>query len=112
MKSKRFSALAKICVWALFVTCGAAFAGSGLQTENGKTPALAPGKHFDRVLIIVLENQDYASEMRNAFLAKLAAQGTRFSSFKNLYHPSYPNYLAMIAGSSFGMHSDHQISFP
>src|SRR6202140_695909 len=112
MKSKRFSGLAKIFVAAILVTCGAAFATSGLQTENGKTPVLAPGKHFDRVLIIVLENQDYSSAMSNEFLAKLASKGTSFSTFKNLYHPSYPNYLAMIAGSSFGMHSDHQVNFP
>jgi hypothetical protein len=29
MKSKRFSGLAKICVLAVLVTCGAAFASSG-----------------------------------------------------------------------------------
>jgi len=112
MKSKRFSGLAKIFVAAILVTCGAAFTSSGLQTENGKTPVLAPGKHFDRVLIIVLENQDYSSAMRNEFFAKLASKGTSFSNFKNLYHPSYPNYLAMVAGSSFGMHSDRQINLP
>jgi Phosphoesterase family len=112
MKSKRFSGLAKICVSAVLVTCGAAFTSSGLQTENGKTPVWAPGKHFDRVLIIVLENQGYSSAMSNGFLAKLATKGTSFSNFKNLYHPSYPNYLAMIAGTSFGMHSDRQINLP
>jgi hypothetical protein len=112
MKSNRFSGLAKICVSALLVTSGAAFAGSGLQTENGKTPVLAPGKHFERVLIIVMENQDYRSAMSNEFFAKLASKGTSFTNFKNLYHPSYPNYLAMVAGSSFGMHSDHQINLP
>ena len=26
----------------------------------------------------------------------LAAQGCSFSNFRNLYHPSYPNYLAMV----------------
>ena len=112
MKRKRFSGLAKIWVLAVLVTCGAAFAGSGLQTENGKAPVLAPGKHFERVLTIVLENQDYSSAMSNEFLAKLATKGTSFTNFKNLYHPSYPNYLAMIAGSSFGMHSDRQINLP
>jgi hypothetical protein len=112
MKSKRFSGLARVCVWALLVTCGAAFASSGLQTENGKTPVLAAGKHFERVLIIVLENQDYRSAMSNEFFAKLASKGTSFTNFKNLYHPSYPNYLAMVAGSSFGMHSDRQINLP
>jgi hypothetical protein len=112
MTSKRFSGLAKIWVSALLVTCGAAFTGSGQQTENGKTPVLAPGKHFERVLIVVLENQDYSSAISNPFLAKLATEGASFTNFKNLYHPSYPNYLAMIAGSYFGTRSDHQISFP
>src|ERR1700694_1041561 len=112
MKRNRFSGLAQIWVAAVLVTCGAAFTSRGLQTENGKTPVLAPGKHFERVLIIVLENQDFSSAMSNEFLAKLATKGTSFSNFKNLYHPSYPNYLAMIAGASFGMRSDHQISFP
>lgn len=112
MKSKRFSALGRIWLAAVLVTCGAAFASSGLQSENGKTQVLAPGKHFDRVLIIVLENQGYSSAMSNEFLAKLATKGTSFRNFKNLYHPSYPNYLAMIAGSSFGMHSNSQINLP
>jgi Phosphoesterase family len=112
MKSKRFSGLAKIWISAVLLTCGAAFTTSGQQTENGKTPVLAPGKHFERVLIIVLENQDYSSAISNAFLAKLAAKGTSFTNFKNLYRPSYPNYLAMIAGTSFGMHSDRQINLP
>jgi len=111
MMGKRFSGLMKIWASAVFVTCAATFASSGLQTETGKTPDLPRGKHFDRVLIIVLENQGYSSAMRNEFLAKLATKGTSFTNFKNLYHPSYPNYLAMIAGSSFGMHSDHQVNF-
>jgi len=106
MKSKRFSGLAKICVFTLLITCAAAFASSGLQTENVKTPVLAPGKHFERVMIVVLENQDYTSAMSDQFLSKLASKGTSFSNFKNLYHPSYPNYLAMIAGTSFGTRSD------
>src|ERR1700694_3891170 len=112
MKSKPVSRIASIWVLAFLVTYGAAFTSSGLQTENGKPPVLAPGKHFERVLIIVLENQDYSSAMSNEFLAKLATKGTSFTNFKNLYHPSYPNYLAMIAGSYFGTRSDHQISFP
>jgi hypothetical protein len=112
VKSKRFSALVKIWLAAVLVICGAAFTSGGQQAENGKTPVLAPGKHFDRVLIIVLENQGYSAAMSNEFLAKLATKGTSFRNFKNLYHPSYPNYLAMIAGSSFGMHSNSQINLP
>jgi hypothetical protein len=65
MKSKRFSGLAKIWVWALLMTSGAAFAGGGLQTENGEPPVLPPGKHFGRVLVIVLEVQNYSSAIRD-----------------------------------------------
>jgi hypothetical protein len=69
------------------------------------------GKHFERVLIIVLENQDYTSAMGNDYLKALAKEGATFTNFKGLYHPSYPNYLAMIAGSSFGVRSDKQHTF-
>src|ERR1700686_2957494 len=79
------------------------------------TPA-PPPKHFDHVLIVVLENQNYESAIRNDLLKSLAQKGAIFSNFGNLYHYSYPNYLAMIAGSDFGTHkprllSDNQRTF-
>jgi hypothetical protein len=66
------------------------------QLNGADAPARRAGKHFDRVLIIVLENQNYTSTMKDKFLMDLAAQGCSFSNFRNLYHPSYPNYLACI----------------
>ena len=78
--------------------------------------ALAPvaitGKHFDRVLIIVLENQNYSSAMKDPFLAQLAERGASFSNFRALIHPSYPNYLAMVGGSLFGVRSNDQVTLP
>ena len=81
----------------------------------GTSPAPTP-KHFDHVLIVVLENQNYESAIRNDLLKSLAQKGAIFSNFGNLYHYSYPNYLAMIAGSDFGTHkpllfSDNQRTF-
>jgi hypothetical protein len=84
------------------------------------TPALVgpsgPPKHFDHVLIVVLENQNYESAIRNDLLKSLAQKGAIFTNFGNLYHYSYPNYLAMIAGTDFGVHaplllSDNQRTF-
>jgi Phosphoesterase family len=77
-------------------------------------PALvvSPGKHFDRVLIIVLENQNYSSAMEDPFLGHLAQTGASFSNFHALMHPSYPNYLAMVSGSVFGVQSNNQITLP
>jgi hypothetical protein len=79
------------------------------------TPAPQP-KHFDHVLVVVLENQDYESAIRSDLLKSLAQKGAIFSNFENLYHYSYPNYLAMIGGSDFGTHkpllfSDNQRTF-
>jgi len=70
---------------------------------NVKTPVLAPGKHFERVMIVVLENSNYTSAMSDQFLSKLASREPA-SVIQNLYHPSYPNYLAMIR-HSFGTRS-------
>lgn len=78
---------------------------------------LAPApKHFDHVLIVVLENQNYESAMQNDLLKSLAQNGVVFSNFGNLFHYSYPNYVAMISGSDFGIHrpqllSDNQRNF-
>jgi len=70
------------------------------------------GKHFDRVIVIVLENEDFSSAANDSFLSQLAKQGASFSNFRAETHPSYPNYLAMIAGSTFGVGSDSQKNFP
>ena len=78
----------------------------------------ANAHHFDRVLIIVLENADYEVAIRDKNLTELAAHGASFSNFHALFHPSYPNYLAMVAGTDFGTHrrakmfGDKQVNFP
>jgi len=89
--------------------------GFAQNTSTGASVVPLP-KHFDHVLLVVLENQDYESAIRNDLLKSLAQKGALFSSFGNLYHYSYPNYLAMIAGSDFGTHrplffSDNQRTF-
>ena len=90
----------------------------GKEEEAARAAARSKAHHFDRVLIIVLENVDYERAMRDPSLIALASQGASFSNFHALFHPSYPNYLAMIAGSDFGLHrrgsflGDKQVNFP
>ncbi|MGH9514029.1 MAG: alkaline phosphatase family protein [Terriglobales bacterium] len=91
---------------------------SGGQT-SGPTPvgsrAQHPRKHFDRVLIVVLENQAYVAAIKDKYLKQLADEGVELTDFHAMGHPSYPNYLAMIAGSTFGMKGlfgDNQKDFP
>ena len=91
---------------------------AGKEDEAARAAARARSHHFDRVLIIVLENVDYERAMQDPSLAALASQGASFTNFHALFHPSYPNYLAMIAGSDFGLHrrgsylGDRQVNFP
>ncbi len=63
---------------------------------------------FERVLIVVLENQDYATAIAEPVLQALAAQGASFTNFHGLFHPSYSNYLAMVAGKEIPTHFDTQ----
>jgi hypothetical protein len=88
-----------------------------LAQSASTSPTPPTPKHFDHVLVVVLENQDYESAMKNDLLKSVAGKGAIFTNFGNLYHYSYPNYLAMIAGSDFGKHaprlmSDRQKDFP
>lgn len=90
----------------------------GQKDEAARAAARSPAHHFDRVLIIVLENVDYERAIQNKDLTDLAAKGASFSNFHALFHPSYPNYLAMIAGTDFDIHrrgsflGDKQVNFP
>jgi len=91
---------------------------TGKQEEAAGAASRAKAHHFDRVLIIVLENVDYERAIRDPSLSALASQGASFTNFHALFHPSYPNYLAMIAGTDFGLHrrgsylGDRQVNFP
>jgi hypothetical protein len=90
----------------------------GKKEEAARAAARARAHHFDRVVIIVLENSDYEVARQDKNLAALSARGASFTNFHALFHPSYPNYLAMVAGTDFNIHhkgrlrSDNQVNFP
>ncbi|CAJ0836414.1 4787_t:CDS:2 [Entrophospora sp. SA101] len=67
------------------------------------SPDLASGKYFDRVITIVLENTDYTEAIKDKYLSYLANQGILLSNFHGVWHPSQPNYIAMIRGSKGGV---------
>lgn len=78
--------------------------GGALAGGEGPTAAeLASGRLFDRIFIIVLENTDFDRAMRAPFLYHLTTRGTLLTDFHAITHPSYPNYLAMVTGSTLGI---------
>ena len=63
----------------------------------------APGP---RVVVIVLENREYGEVIGNLyapFLNRLARRGALASRYYAIAHPSLPNYLALLGGSTFGV---------
>jgi hypothetical protein len=61
------------------------------------------------VFIIVLENQGYQDLIGNKsapYLNRLAARYSVVTDYFAVTHPSLPNYLALTAGSTFGLRSD------
>jgi hypothetical protein len=74
------------------------------QSASAAQPA---GRHFDHVVIVVMENQGVREALADDNIASLAKRGAWFPNYRALAHPSLPNYLAMVGGSTFGVEADH-----
>jgi len=56
-----------------------------------------------RVFVVILENTDADVAERLPFVARLAARGAQLQNYHGLTHPSQPNYIALISGSTHGV---------
>ncbi len=95
------SALATLVVAALVV----ANAASG--TDGANTATALP--RVDRVVVVVFENKEFGQVVGNAdapTLASLAQRYARLTNYRGVAHPSLPNYLALVSGSTQGITSD------
>lgn len=70
------------------------------------------GMQFKHVVVVVLENENYNAVMANEYFQKLAQQGTLFTHFFANFRPSYPNYLAMVAGDYLSTTGNKQLMLP
>ena len=62
---------------------------------------LAGNRHFDRILIVILENENAKNVFHVPYMDSLAKAGVYLDNYYAVAHPSYPNYLAMVAGKTF-----------
>ncbi|MCU1600118.1 MAG: phosphoesterase [Frankiales bacterium] len=89
---------------------------SAAPTATATRPPAAQG--ISKVLTIVEENHGTQSARAGMpYLASLADQYGVATDYRSLTHPSLPNYLAMAAGSTFGISDDdgpsaHPVSGP
>jgi hypothetical protein len=61
---------------------------------------------FERVVIIVFENEFRSYVMANPFMRALAAQGIELANYFGVMHPSNTNYVASLAGEICNVSQD------
>jgi hypothetical protein len=67
-------------------------------------------QRFSKVMIVVLENQDYSNAIKQPYLSLLAKRGALLINYHAETHPSMPNYISLVAGSDFGIASDDDVT--
>jgi hypothetical protein len=75
------------------------------------TPTLAPGEipALGRVFFVIFENREFSQVIGNATAPNfnaLAGEGALLTQYFAVTHPSFPNYLALISGQTFGIARD------
>src|SRR4051812_28707581 len=81
--------------------------GGVVTADAQSADAHSPGRHFDHVIIVVMENEGTRQALADPNIAALVKGGAWFSNYHALAHPSQPNYLALVGGSTFGIDHDH-----
>lgn len=59
------------------------------------------GRAFDRVFIIMFENELESTVLQDDYMRSLQARGVRLSDYHGVTHPSQPNYVATVTGLPF-----------
>jgi hypothetical protein len=66
--------------------------------------------NFDQIVLIMVENRDYknviGASSQMPLLNTLAQQNVLLSNYFSVTHPSLPNYIALVSGSTQGITSD------
>jgi len=92
---------------AVAVSLFAALAGMAFAQE-GAVPSGIP--HLDHVFVIMMENHGYHqifNSPNTQFINKYATSANLATNYFAVAHPSLTNYLEVVGGSNFGVHSDN-----
>jgi hypothetical protein len=81
------------------------------SSSNAANPASAPAaaSKSSHVFVIVMENKEYGDVIGSSSAPYVNALARRYAAptrFYGVSHPSLPNYLALTAGTTFGVQSD------
>lgn len=75
-------------------------------------PSVTFASNFKKVVWVIFENENSTSALNQPDFKKYASLGVLFTNFFAESHPSQGNYIAMIAGSNFGVKLDLPVNLP
>jgi phospholipase C len=100
------SAIAAVAA-ALVATSLIACANGG--AASAPVPPAAKPSPGSRIVLVVMENKERGSVIGSGSAPYVNRLARRYATPRNYFgvsHPSLPNYLALVGGSTFGVHSD------
>lgn len=106
MRSRHRLLAALTCLVAA-VSCGGC--GGGRPAAQPTTRASPPSATASHLVVLVMENREYADVIGRPDAPYTNSLATRSAVATNdfaIRHPSLPNYIALIGGSTFGAKSD------
>jgi len=80
-----------------------------VTTTFSTSSTSASSQQISHVIIILMENEEYSSVIGSTsapYQNGLASRYALAAGYFGVAHPSLPNYLALVAGSTFGVTSD------
>jgi hypothetical protein len=85
-----------------------ALLGAGLTAAAPQAQAATGVPAFDHIVLVMFENKASSQITSSSapYFTSLAAQGAKFSQSYAITHPSQPNYIALLSGSTQGVTSD------
>jgi hypothetical protein len=96
------------------VTAALALATGSPAVAQARVPAgvrAAQIPHYSHIVVVIEENKPYSRIIGNTaqapYINSLATQGAVFTQSFGVTYPSQPNYLALFAGSTFGVTTDN-----
>ncbi|KAJ3307717.1 hypothetical protein HDU76_004423 [Blyttiomyces sp. JEL0837] len=81
-----------------------------LPTINRRQNTTCAGTSFNNVITIVLENENNADVVKDTYFKNLTTRGYYLSNSNGVTHPSQPNYIAMISGSTKSVILDNDVN--
>jgi phospholipase C len=93
------SLLVGVCIAFIFVV--------GVEQASAARPA--SWKDIEHVVVVVLENTSYKQAMKQPYMLSLTQKGALLSQYYAVMHPSQPNYIALIGGTTFGLRTDKNV---